>query len=56
MVETIKRHYPQVTILARAYHVNHLYLLKRTDVDHAVREMSDGRQYAWLEGRGYTVR
>lgn len=42
MVEHIRRHYPQVTILARAFDVNHLYLLNKAGVDIAVREMFDG--------------
>lgn len=39
MVEYVKRHYPQVKILARAYDVNHLYLLNKAGVDYAIREM-----------------
>ena len=42
MVEHVRRHYPQVKILARAFDVNHLYLLKKAGVDLAVREMFDG--------------
>lgn len=42
MVEHVRRHYPQVKILARAYDVNHLYLLKKAGVDIAVRELFDG--------------
>ena len=42
MVEHVLRHYPQVKILARAYDVNHLYLLNKAGVDIAVREMFDG--------------
>ena len=42
MVEHIRRHYPQVKILARAFDVNHLYLLNKAGVDIAVREMFDG--------------
>ena len=42
MAEHVRRHYPQVTILARAFDVNHLYLLKKAGVDLAVREMFDG--------------
>ncbi len=41
MVEHVRRHYPQVKILARAYDVNHLYLLNKAGVDLAVREMFD---------------
>jgi len=42
MVEHVRRHYPQVKTLARAYDVNHLYLLNKAGVDIAVREMFDG--------------
>ena len=42
MVGHIHRHYPQVKILARAFDVNHLYLLNKAGVDIAVREMFDG--------------
>lgn len=42
MVEHVRRNYPQVKILARAYDVRHLYLLKRAGVDLAVREVYDG--------------
>ena len=42
IVEHVRRHYPQVKILARAYDVNHLYLLNKAGVDIAVREMFDG--------------
>lgn len=41
MVEHVRRHYPQVRILARAFDVNHLYLLKKAGVDLAVREVFD---------------
>jgi monovalent cation:proton antiporter-2 (CPA2) family protein len=41
LVEHIRRHYPQVKILARAFDVNHLYLLKQAGVDIAVRETFD---------------
>ncbi len=41
MVEHVRRHYPQVKILARAFDVNHLYLLKKAGADLAVREMFD---------------
>ena len=41
MVEHVRRHYPQIKILARAFDVNHLYLLKKAGVDLAVREMFD---------------
>jgi voltage-gated potassium channel Kch len=39
MVEHVRRHYPQVRILARAFDVNHLYLLRKTGVDLAEREL-----------------
>ncbi|MBT3013545.1 MAG: monovalent cation:proton antiporter-2 (CPA2) family protein [Candidatus Thiodiazotropha sp. (ex Lucina aurantia)] len=42
MVEHVHRHYPQIKILARAFDVNHLYLLNKAGVDIAVREMFDG--------------
>ena len=42
MVEHVRRRYPKVKILARAFDVNHLYLLKKAGVDLAVREMFDG--------------
>jgi CPA2 family monovalent cation:H+ antiporter-2 len=42
MVEHVRRNYPQVKILARAYDVRHLYLLKRAGVNLAVREVYDG--------------
>ncbi len=42
MVEHVRRHYPKVKILARAFDVNHLYLLNKAGVDIAVREMFDG--------------
>ncbi len=42
MVEHVRRHYPQVKTLARAFDVNHLYLLNKAGVDIAVREMFDG--------------
>ena len=42
MVEYVRRHYPQVKILARAFDVNHLYLLKKAGVDVAVREVFEG--------------
>ncbi|MEZ5583515.1 MAG: monovalent cation:proton antiporter-2 (CPA2) family protein [Candidatus Competibacteraceae bacterium] len=41
MVEHVRRHYPHVKILARAFDVNHLYLLKKAGVDCAVRELFD---------------
>ena len=39
MVEHVRRHYPNIKIFARAYDVNHLYLLNKAGVDYAVREM-----------------
>lgn len=42
MVEHVRRLYPGVKILARAFDVNHLYLLEKAGVDLAVREMFDG--------------
>lgn len=42
MVEHVRRHYPKVKILTRAFDVNHLYLLKKAGADLAVREMFDG--------------
>ena len=41
MVEHVKRHYPQVKVLARAFDVNHLYLLRKAGADLAVRELFD---------------
>ena len=41
MVEYCRRTYPQVRILARAYDVSHLYLLKRAGADLAMREVYD---------------
>ena len=42
LVEYVRRHYPQVKTLARAYDVNHLYLLNKAGANIAVREMFDG--------------
>jgi CPA2 family monovalent cation:H+ antiporter-2 len=42
LVEHVRRHYPQVKTLARAYDVNHLYLLNKAGADIAVREVFDG--------------
>lgn len=39
VVKHVKQHYPKVTILARAYDQNHLYLLKKAGADVAIREM-----------------
>jgi len=41
MVEYVHRHYPRVKIIARAFDVNHLYLLKKAGVDLAIREVFD---------------
>ena len=41
MVEHVRRHYPQVKTLARAFDVNHLYLLNKAGADIAVRELFD---------------
>ncbi|MES9993834.1 MAG: monovalent cation:proton antiporter-2 (CPA2) family protein [Candidatus Thiodiazotropha sp.] len=46
MVEHVRRHYPQVKTLARAYDVRHLYLLRKAGVDIAVREMFEGSMEA----------
>jgi monovalent cation:proton antiporter-2 (CPA2) family protein len=42
MVEYVRRTYPQVCILARAYDVGHMYLLKKAGADLTVREVLDG--------------
>ena len=42
MVEHVKKNYPHVRVLARAYDVRHLYLLKKAGVDLAVKELFDG--------------
>jgi CPA2 family monovalent cation:H+ antiporter-2 len=42
VVEHVRRHYPRVKILARAFDVNHLYLLEKAGVDLAIREVFDG--------------
>lgn len=41
MVAYIRRHYPQVKTLVRAYDVNHLYRLNKAGADVAVRELFD---------------
>jgi len=41
LVEYVRQHYPKIKILARAYDVNHLYLLKKAGVDMAFRELFD---------------
>lgn len=42
MVEHVRRHHPHVKIIARAFDVGHLYLLKKAGVDIAIREVFDG--------------
>jgi len=42
MVEYVRRTYPQVRILARAYDVGHMYLLKKAGADLALREVYHG--------------
>ena len=49
IVEHVKRHHAHVTVLARAYDVNHLYLLKKAGADIAVREMFEGSLEAGKE-------
>jgi CPA2 family monovalent cation:H+ antiporter-2 len=39
MVAAVRRAYPELRILARAFDVNHLYLLKKAGADLAVREL-----------------
>ncbi|MGB5833674.1 MAG: monovalent cation:proton antiporter-2 (CPA2) family protein [Thiohalocapsa sp.] len=39
MVEYVRREYPEVQIVARAYDVNHLYLLRKAGADLALREL-----------------
>jgi Kef-type K+ transport system membrane component KefB/voltage-gated potassium channel Kch len=39
MIKHVRGHYPQVRILARAFDVNHLYLLRKAGVDLAEREL-----------------
>jgi monovalent cation:proton antiporter-2 (CPA2) family protein len=41
LVDYIRRHYPQVKTLVRAYDVNHLYRLNKAGADLAVRELFD---------------
>lgn len=41
LLEHVKRHHPEITTLARAFDVNHLYLLNKAGVDFAIREMFD---------------
>jgi len=42
LVKYIRRHFPQVKTLARAFDVTHLYVLKKAGADVAVREMFEG--------------
>lgn len=42
MVEHVRRHHSQVKIIARAFDVHHLYLLKKAGVDVAIREVFEG--------------
>ncbi len=42
MVEHIRRHHSHIKILARAFDVNHLYLLNKAGVDIAEREVFEG--------------
>jgi len=39
LVEYVRREYPKVHIIARAYDVNHLYLLRKAGADQALREV-----------------
>ncbi|MGB5732822.1 MAG: monovalent cation:proton antiporter-2 (CPA2) family protein [Thiohalocapsa sp.] len=39
LVEYVRREYPKVHIIARAYDVNHLYLLRKAGADLALREL-----------------
>lgn len=41
MAEHVRRSHPRIKIFARAFDVNHLYLLKKAGVDVAVREVFD---------------
>jgi len=41
LVKQVRRDYPQVRIVARAYDVNHLYLLRKAGADLALREVFD---------------
>jgi monovalent cation:proton antiporter-2 (CPA2) family protein len=49
MTEYVRRHYPQVKIIARAFDVSHLYILKKAGVDFAVREMFESSLEAGSE-------
>ncbi len=49
LVEEVRRRYPRLRILARAYDVNHYYLLKRAGADLAVRELFDASLVAGAE-------
>lgn len=39
LVEYVRREYPKIHIIARAYDVNHLYLLRKAGADQALREV-----------------
>ncbi|MBK1723004.1 monovalent cation:proton antiporter-2 (CPA2) family protein [Thiocystis violacea] len=41
LVEYVKRRYPSVKVLARAFDMNHLYLLRKAGADVALREVFD---------------
>ncbi|MCG6896662.1 MAG: monovalent cation:proton antiporter-2 (CPA2) family protein [Thiocapsa sp.] len=41
LVAHVRRHYPRVRILARAFDVDHLYLLRQAGADVAIREVFD---------------
>jgi len=49
LAEHVRRHYPRIKILARAFDVKHLYLLKKAGVDLAVREVFDGSLVVGME-------
>ena len=49
LVELVRKKYPDIKILARAYDVAHLYLLKQAGVDHAIRELFESSVEAGAE-------
>lgn len=49
LVELVRKNYPDIKILARAYDVAHLYLLKQAGVDHAIRELFESSVEAGAE-------
>jgi monovalent cation:H+ antiporter-2, CPA2 family len=49
LVEEVRRQHPRLRILARAYDLNHYYLLKRAGADLAVRELFDASLVAGAE-------